>query len=158
MLETPCRDHTYHRKCTINWSYPPNTATISRITERVEAFVGVPNKRQAQGALVARTLQARFRLRAQLRRVVDLWDLVDREVLRVDVAGQFRFEGSADFPEAVPLHAVEEGVGFQLCGALVAAEAVVVVADETGEMLASLDVGLWITYLRMKCSASGPSC
>lgn len=106
-----------------------------RPTERIKPLISIPNKRQTERGLVARGGEIRLRLRPQLRRVVDLRDLVDGEVLRVDVGLQFGLEGGADFAQPVPLHAVEEGVGFEFRGAVHAADAVLVVADEAGMVL-----------------------
>jgi hypothetical protein len=57
---------------------------------------------------------------------------------------------------------VEEGVGFELRGAVLAADAVLVVADETESILLVRQYregwGKGDADLLMKCSASGPSC
>ena len=91
-------------------------------TESIETLVRVPNKRQTH--LRAHVVALSGRLRAKHCTRVRLWDFVNREVLRVDVGLEFRFERSADATEAVPLHAAEEGVLFNLVTAADAAEAV----------------------------------
>ena len=112
---------------------PARRISVSSSTESVEALVCVADERQREGALLALAgaVQVGFRLSAQLCRVVHLRDLVDREVLRVDIALQLGLEGRADLAKAIPLHALEEGVRLQLYGALGFAEAVRRVADES---------------------------
>ena len=63
-------------------------------------------------------------------RIVDLWDFVDREVLRIDVALKFRLERGADLAKTVPLHTVEERVLLQIFGAVNTAETVLRIADQ----------------------------
>jgi hypothetical protein len=104
---------------------------LSTPPESIKPLISIPNKRQTQRALIATTRHLCLRLRPQLGRVVDLRDLVDREVLRVDIALQFWFERSANFPETIPLDAVEEGVTFDVSCTVGAAEAVGGVGDET---------------------------
>lgn len=122
---------TCHRSCTCqpqkrHHTIPTLPATCSRPTESVEALVGIPDEGQRQRALLtlSRPMHIGFRLRAQLSRVIDLRDLVDGEVLRVDIALQLRLERRSDFAEAVPLHALEERVLLELCSAMHTSDAI----------------------------------
>jgi hypothetical protein len=105
---------------------------LSAPSESIKPLISVPNKRQTERALVPTTRHLCLRLRAQLSGVVDLRDLVDREVLCVNVALQFGFEGGADLAEPVPLDAVEEWVTLDVCCAVGATEAVGGIGDKTG--------------------------
>lgn len=97
------------------------------IPKRIKPLKSIPNKRQAQIRIIA--LPARLDLRPHLRTIIHLRDFVDGEVLRVDRGGEFGLKGGADFAQAVPVDAVEEGVVFELRGAARVAEPVLGVAD-----------------------------
>lgn len=100
----------------------------SVVSERIEPLEGVSDERQAEIRVIA--LSSSLDLSAHLGRIVDLRDLVDREVLGVYCAGELGLERRADLAEAVPVDAVEEGVLLELGRALSVAEAVLRVADE----------------------------
>lgn len=165
MRQTQPQNASKHRKLGPVHLPPPThpfRTSQSAPPERIEPLISVPNERQAQCTLVPLSCHLRLRLRSQLRAVIHLRDFVDGEVLRIDVALQFGFERGADLAQAVPLDTVEEGVTFDISGAIDTAKACGRVRDETGEMISAVDIGGcgWggKVYLRMKCSASWPSC
>ena len=100
----------------------------SRVTEGIEALERVTDERQAEVGVIG--LARGLGRGAHLRGRVDLRDLVDREVLGVDGAGELGLEGSADLAEAFLVDSAEEGVFLQLGGAAHVSEAVLWVADE----------------------------
>ena len=99
-----------------------------RITEGVEALEGVTNEGQAEVGVVG--LASSLGLGTHLRRGVDLWDLVDGEVLGVDGAGKLGLEGSTNLAKTVPVDTAEEGVLLELGGTTHVAEAVLGIANE----------------------------
>lgn len=131
---------------------------FSTSTESIETLVRVADEGQAQGRLLLAHLS--FRLRAQGGRVVDLRDLVDREVLSVDIALEFGLKWSTDAAKLIPVDAVEEWVILELGGARDTTQTVLRVADEAGNPVSVMNAERYnsLTHLRMKCSASGPSC
>ena len=77
----------------------------------------------------------RIHLRPLLGRIVILRDLIDREITNVGCGLEVGFERGADTAELVPGHAAEEGMGFYILGAVLAAlgtEAVGYVAEHAG--------------------------
>lgn len=101
---------------------------LSRVTEGIETFERVTDEGQAEVGVVrlARSLGGG----AHLGGSVDLWDLVDREVLRVDSTGKLGLEGSADLAKTFPVDSAEEGVFLQLGSAAHVSETVLWVTDQ----------------------------
>ncbi len=100
----------------------------------------IPNERQRHISrmLIPKRIHSSPLLRAR----IILWDLVDGEVADVSSGLQRRFKGSVDAAELVPVDAAEEGVGFDLLGAVlavVAAEAVVDVAEHAVRGVVSIE-------------------
>lgn len=78
----------------------------------LESPVGVPNEWQGH---VGRVLITQcINLRAVLGGSVFLRDVLDREISRVDIRGEFWLERSADGAQRVPGHPSEEGVSLDL--------------------------------------------
>ena len=100
----------------------------------IKPLKSIPHKRQIQLRLI---LLPQPLNRGTVRgRVVVLVDLVDREVGGVDGRLEVGFEGRVDLAQLFPDDAAEEGVVFDLDGAVLAlggAEAVVDVAEESVE-------------------------
>ena len=111
-------------------SPPHNPATPLQPPESIKPLIRIPNKRQTHLRTDILTLCSR--LRPQRRTHIRLRNLINREVLRIHIGGEFRFKGCADATETVPLNAAEEGVLFDFVGAADAAEAVFGVVDEAG--------------------------
>ena len=131
---------------------------VSRASERVKAFVSVTNEWQAQRGVVV--IHVCLGLGSQLSRVVDLWNLIDGEVLRVDVALQFRLKWRANLAKAIPIDTSEKIVSFELLRAIHSAKAVLGIANETIKRSASGEhLYLYMfTHLLIKSSASLLSC
>jgi hypothetical protein len=81
-------------------------------------------------------------LRPQCCTHIRLWNLIDREVLRVNVALELGLKRSTDTTKTIPLDTAEEGVLADLCSSPKATEAVVCVADETVSLLAGNRVSM----------------
>jgi hypothetical protein len=108
---------------------PEHSCTVLCVTEGIEALEGVANKRQAEVGVIG--LASSFSRSAHLRRRVDLRNLVDGEVLRVDGAGKLRLERRTDLAKAIPVDTAEEWVLLEFCGATHVTETVLRIADET---------------------------
>lgn len=116
---------------------PEHSCTILGVTEGIEALEGVTNERQAEVGVVS--LASSLGRGAHLRRGVDLRDLIDGEVLRVDGAGKLGLKRRTNLAKAVPVDAAEEGVLLEFCGATHVTEAVLRIADEAIISLATID-------------------
>jgi len=79
---------------------------VLRVTEGIEALERVANERQAEVGIVS--LAGSLCCSAHLRRRVDLRNLVDGEVLRVDGAGKLGLERSTDLTKTIPVDSAEE--------------------------------------------------
>lgn len=101
---------------------PTHNPSHSLSPESIKPLIRIPNKRQTH--LRTNILPLRRRLRPQSRTHIRLRNLVDGEILRVDIRRQLGFKGCANAAQAVPLHAAEEGMLFDLVAAADAAEAI----------------------------------
>ena len=124
----------------------------SRVTEGIEALERVTDERQTEVGVVG--LARGLGRGAHLRGSIDLRDLVDREVLRVDGAGKLGLEGSADLAKTLPVDSAEEGVFLQLGGAAHVSEAVLWVTDEAVFLLVFENInGMRLVKLTLERSA-----
>jgi len=114
-----------------------HSCTTLGVTEGIEALEGVTNEWQAEVGVVS--LASSLGGGAHLRRGVDLRNLIDGEVLRVDGAGKLGLERRTDLAKAVPVDAAEEWVLLEFCGATHVTEAVLRIADEAKMLLATID-------------------
>jgi len=117
-------------KVFVNLFHALTDVMVLRVTEGIETFEGVADERQAEVRVVS--LAGGLGRGAHLGGRVDLRDLVDREVLRVDCAGKLGLKGSADLAKAFPVDSTEEGVFLQLGGATHVAKTILRVTDEAG--------------------------
>lgn len=118
----------------------------SVVSERIEALERVTDERQAEVRVVA--LPSRLDLGAHLSRVVNLRDLVDREVLRVDSAGELGLKWCTNLAKAVPVDAVKERVLLELGRALGVAETVLWVANEAIRIISeNSELEFWRRYI-----------
>ena len=116
---------------------PEHSYTILRVTEGIEALEGVANERQAEVGVVG--LTSSLSRGAHLRGCVDLRNLINGEVLRVDGAGKLRLERRTDLAKAIPVDAAEEWVLLEFCGATHVTETVLRIADEATISLATIN-------------------
>ena len=100
----------------------------SRVTECIEALERVTDERQAEVGVIG--LARSLGRGAHLRGCVDLRDLVDGEVLRVDSAGELGLEGSADLAKTFPVDSTKEWVLLQLLRSAHVTKTVLWVTDQ----------------------------
>ena len=115
---------------------PEHSWKMLRVTEGIEALEGVANEWQTEVGIVS--LASSLCRSAHLGGRVDLRNLVDGEVLRIDGAGQLGLERRTDLAKAIPVDSAEERVLLELGGATHVAETVLRVADETKTLLVTI--------------------
>lgn len=94
----------------------PHSLLRSRILERIESFVSVPNKRQTHLSI----LLGRQRLGLPLMdsSIVLLWNLVDREIADIDIRREFGLKRSSDPTQLVPDDTLEKRMPLDLGSAI----------------------------------------
>lgn len=109
---------------------PSNSRSGKRsVTSKgIETLVGIADERQADCRIVS--LSRCLSLGTHLSRIVDLWDLVDGKIGRVDIGLQLGLERSADLAQRVPIYTIEERMRFQFGSSAITSKAVLWVADE----------------------------
>lgn len=128
-----------------------------RVTEGIEALEGVTNEGQAEVGVVG--LASSFCCSTHLGGRVDLRNLIDGEVLRINGAGKLGLEWSTNLAKTIPVDAAEEGMLLELSSATHVAQTVLRVADQAIELLADDQTNhITCTYPLMKCSDSALSC
>jgi hypothetical protein len=115
-------------------SFARKTHLYLRPSESIEPFVSVSNERQTH--LCAQIVTLSRRLRSQCGTHIRLWNLIDREVLRVNIALELGLKWCADTTKTIPLDTAEEGVLANLGSSPKSTETVVGIADEAVRMLA----------------------
>jgi hypothetical protein len=110
---------------------------VLRVAEGIEALERVANERQAEVGVVS--LAGSLCRGAHLGGRIDLRNLVDGEVLRVDGAGKLGLEWSTDLAKTIPIDTAEEWVLFELSGTTHVAETVLRVANEATKSLATVE-------------------